>query len=161
MIDLIFFRGPEIAFVSINGHSIGFANSLSGDKFSSFKGLKLNKEGCLREFPDLKGREDWKEEVNKRFNKKIKKMKTEEEICQYITVELSKQGYRLKKKQRAGFRPEVIRWMAAIDSLITIAVLLALFILAYCRITNRSLGEIITDIRDAMSSTTEEVGVDF
>jgi len=51
--------------------------------------------------------------------------------------------------------------MAAIDSLITIAVLLALFILAYCRITNRSLGEIITDIRDAMSSTTEEVGVDF
>ena len=49
----------------------------------------------------------------------------------------------------------------AMDSLITIAVLLGLFLLAYCRMTNKSLGEIIADIRDAMSSTTEEVVVDF
>lgn len=50
---------------------------------------------------------------------------------------------------------------AALESLTTIGVLLALFILAYCRFTDRTLGELITDIREAFSTQTEEVEIKF
>lgn len=109
MIDLIFFRGTEITFVRTDGHNVRFASSLDPNKYSSFSGLKLDYEGCIKEFPDLKGNPDWKEEVVKRFDEKIKSMDSEEEIVEYIVEELQKYGYILKKKQRSGFRPEAIK----------------------------------------------------
>jgi len=48
-----------------------------------------------------------------------------------------------------------------LESLTTVGVLLALFILAYCRFTNRTLGELILDIREAFSTQTEEVGLEL
>ena len=107
MIDLLFFRGTEISFVRVNGHSVGFADNLSGNMFASLKGMKLDYYGCVKEFPDLKDNKNWKEEVIKRFDKKIKSMDSEEEIADYIVEELTKFGYILKKKQKAGFRAEV------------------------------------------------------
>lgn len=161
MIDILFFRGSEIAFVRIEKNNVRFADSLSGNMFASLKGLKLNYEGVIKEYPNLMGKDNWREEVVKRFNKKIKSMKDEEEISDYVIEELEKFGYELKKKQKAGFRPEVIKWMAAIDSLVTVLVLLGLFLLAYCRIRNKTLVDVFNEVREMFSSTTEEVLPDF
>ncbi len=69
-------------------------------------GIKLSKGGCLKEFPDLKDREDWKEETIKRLKKKIKEFRTEDERIEYVKKELVKMGYEALLKQRAGWRPQ-------------------------------------------------------
>ena len=105
MIELIFELGSEVVLVKIEGHKILFGNTSYGAQMADISGLKLDYNGVCREFPDLELEFNWKEQAIERFKEKIKEMKTEDEICNYIIIELEKQGYKAKKKRRDGFRP--------------------------------------------------------
>lgn len=104
MIGLIFYYGQEIIYIRVDGHNVNFSNSTFGAVETSIDGLKLNKSGVLKEHPDLKDRDDWKEEAIKRFKDLINVMKTEESIAEYLIQDLKKYGYVPKWKQKAGFR---------------------------------------------------------
>lgn len=104
MIDLIFYFGTEIIFVRIQGKNVTFANSGYGMKMAPIDGLKLSYTGVVKEFPDLKDNENWKEEGIKRFKKHLSTFETEDEISQYIIKDLKSHGYVPKFMQKAGFR---------------------------------------------------------
>jgi site-specific DNA-adenine methylase len=57
--------------VRVQDFNIYFRTSNSA-RFATIDGIKLDKAGSIKEFPDLKDREDWKEETIKRFKEKIK-----------------------------------------------------------------------------------------
>ena len=109
MIDLIFYFSTEIVFIRIRGNSIMFANSISGSIWCPIDGLKISMEGACKEFPDLKGKDNWKEEAIRRFKEKIINLKSEEEVAKYLIEDLRRFGYTPKFKQRAGFRREIIK----------------------------------------------------
>jgi len=109
MIDLIFNRIDEIIFIRITGSNVKFANNLSGSIWSSIEGLKLDKRGVMKEFPDLKDSLNWKQEAIARFKEMIRDKKNEQEISEYLIKELKKFGYTPKWKQLGGFRRERIK----------------------------------------------------
>ena len=104
MIGIVFVLGSETIEVRIQNSNVYFRTAQL-QQFVDIGGLKLNKEGSIKEFPDLKDNKEWKEEVIKRFKEKIKNMKTETEQVKYVIEELSKQGYRWMYYQKNGFRP--------------------------------------------------------
>ena len=109
MIDVIFYYGTEIVMVRIINGEVYFGNSGFGKILVPFQNLNISKEGAIKEFPDLKDRDDWKEETIKRFKEKIKQIKTENEISDYLINDLKKYGYVPKYKQQGGFRPQIIK----------------------------------------------------
>jgi len=109
LIGLIFQLGPEIVEVRVDGTNIQFRNNDSNGMFTTIEGLKLNKVGVIREFPDLKDNENWQNIARERFKEKIKSMNTEMEGANYIIEDLKKFGYEPKYRQRQGFRPEKIK----------------------------------------------------
>lgn len=110
MIDLILYRGTEIVIVRVSGNAVTFGNSdFGGAAMSDISGLKLDKEGTIKEFPDLKDNQNWRSEAIKRFKEKIREMKNEDEIADYVIKELRDKGYIPKVKQKAGFRPVKIK----------------------------------------------------
>ena len=109
MIGLIFQLGPEIVEVRVDNNNIQFRNNDSNGMFTTIEGLKLNKVGVIKEFPDLKDNEDWQNIARERFKEKIKSMKTEMERANYIIADLQKYGYVPKYRQRKGFRVEKIK----------------------------------------------------
>jgi len=69
--------------------------------------LNLNPATIVKEFPDLRGQsvEDIKREGVRRFYEHISKMKTEEELKNYIVDDLTrKHGYNCIGFQKDGFR---------------------------------------------------------
>ena len=106
MIDLIFFQGTEIILIRIAGTDIRFATSMQNNIWCPIDGLKLSKDGAIKQFPDLNGKDNWKEETIKRFKEHISKMKNEREIANYVIDDLKRYGYIPKYKQEAGFRKE-------------------------------------------------------
>lgn len=98
----------DIVEVRIINSTCYFRSSRYGGIFSPIEGLKLNKSGCLKEHPDLKDREDWKEETIKRFKKKMNNYKTEEEQINYVMTDLKKYGYKPIAMQKSGFRMKKI-----------------------------------------------------
>jgi hypothetical protein len=104
MIEVIFYFGTDIVMVRIREHNITFVNSAMGAVESTIEGLKLSKSGAIKEYPDLKDRDDWKEESIKRFKAKIFELNDEEAIAEYIIMDLKKYGYVPKWKQKQGFR---------------------------------------------------------
>ena len=109
MIELIFYYGNEVVLIRIDGKDIEFGNSSYGNKLASIDGLYLDREGTIKEFPDLKDREDWKLEAIKRFKDYIKSLRNEDEISDYLIKELKTKGYIPKYKQKKGFRPSLIK----------------------------------------------------
>jgi|TARA_Y100000310_G_scaffold339488_2_gene432296 hypothetical protein len=105
MIELIFELANEVILVVIKGKKVTFGNTAYGSQMADISGLKLDYAGVCREFPDLELEDNWQEQACERFKEKIKAMKTEDEICNYVIDELQNQGYKAKKKQREGFRP--------------------------------------------------------
>lgn len=95
--------------VRINGHRVTFVNSTYGAFESTIEGLKLSRAGVIKEYPDLKEREDWREEAIKRFKEVINVMQNEESIAEYVIQDLKKYGYIPKWKQKQGFRREKIQ----------------------------------------------------
>jgi len=104
MIDLIFYYAQEIVFIRIQGNHISFSSGSNGNLSSTIEGLKLNKAGVIKEHPDLKDREDWKEEAIKRFKELVKSFSNEEAVAEYVIQDLKKYGYTPKWKQKQGFR---------------------------------------------------------
>ena len=105
MIDLIFQFGSDVVMVRIKDNNVFFRTS-QFTNFGDIDGIKLNKIGVLKEFPDLKDKEDWQSIARERFKEKIKKMKTERQRVDYVVDDLQKFGYKWLYKQRQGFRPE-------------------------------------------------------
>jgi len=107
MIGVIFNFGTEIVEVRVAGDKAFFrTNPLGG--YATIDGLKLSKGGVVKEFPDLKGRKDWRIVSINRFKKKLKSLKNEEERVDYIIEDLEKHGYKAKAIQKTGFRPKRI-----------------------------------------------------
>lgn len=109
MIDIILYYETEIVFVRVAGYIVKFAASTYGNRWTDISGLKLNKDGAIKLFPDLADREDWKQEAINRFKEHIKSLRNENEICDYVANELRSCGYIPKYKQRVGFRREIIK----------------------------------------------------
>lgn len=106
MIGIIFTFCSEIVEVRIDKNQLLFRTSKFGGAFVPIEGLRLDKGGALKEFPDLQGDDAWREKVIKRFKEKLKKMKNEEEEMKYIIKDLSKFGYVPYAIQRKGHRTE-------------------------------------------------------
>lgn len=104
MIGIIFKFNSEIVEVRIKDSNVFFRTSQS-QQFATIEGIKLDKNGVVKEFPDLKDSKDWKKESIKRFKEKIKEMKTEKEQAQYVIDDLTKFGYQPLYLQKQGFRP--------------------------------------------------------
>ena len=108
MIGIIFQLGSEVIEVRIDGERVMFRNQQALG-FTTIDGLKLNKQGVIKEFPDLKDNENWQNIARDRFKEKIKLLKTEMERTDYIIEDLKKFGYKPMYRQRQGFRPEKLR----------------------------------------------------
>lgn len=83
-----------------------FFRDLSSGTMTTIEGIKINKSGVLKEFPDLENNEEWKKIALERLKAHLKKLNTESKKIDYIRFELEKHGYEPLYKQRAGFRPE-------------------------------------------------------
>lgn len=108
MIEMLFYHGSEIVLIRIDGAKVMFASTVYGAKETDISGLKLDYTGVIREFPELKECDDWKEKAVQRFKAHIKSLKDEKARGDYIAQDLQKHGYLLKRIQRQGFRAEVI-----------------------------------------------------
>ena len=108
MIGIIFQFGTDVIEIRIKDSNVFFRNTNS-TTFADIGGIKLDKSGVLKEFPDLRGKEDWRQQARDRFKKKIKELKTEEEQVKYIIKDLSKFGYKPMFMQKQGFRPVKIK----------------------------------------------------
>ena len=108
MIDVMFYFGESVVLVKIKGRQVLFGHNLQGAILAPLKNMQLNKNGVLKEFPDLVGRDDWREVACERFQEHIARMKSEEDIAHYVIDDLRKYGYIPKMIQRAGFRPRPI-----------------------------------------------------
>lgn len=108
MIQLMFQYGNEIILVIIKGTQVTFGNTTFGALMTDISGLKLNKEGVIKEFPDLKENKNWEDEAKKRFREKIKSLKTEMERAKYLVKDLKEHGYLPKFLQRGRHRRENI-----------------------------------------------------
>jgi DNA-binding MarR family transcriptional regulator len=108
MIGIIFQFGGEVIEIRISGYNILFKSSTYGSQYASIDNLYLSKEGVIKEYPDLKDNDLWREEAIKRFKDEIKKLANEKKIADYIIKDLSKHGYIPKYKQESGKRVEVL-----------------------------------------------------
>lgn len=104
MIGVIFQFGTEIIEVRVKDNNVFFRTSNSIN-FGDIDGIKLNKSGVIKEFPDLEDKEDWQKQARDRFKEKIRKMETEQEKIKYIIEDLSKWGYKPLYIQKQGHRP--------------------------------------------------------
>lgn len=109
MIVVVFQFVNQIIEVRINGNNILFRTGEFGGAFVPIDGLKLDKNGVIKEHPDLKDKDNWREEAIKRFKGHIKNMETEIQKANYIISELKKVGYKPVALQRAGHRPIKIK----------------------------------------------------
>ena len=105
MIGIIFNFGADIVEVRIKDNNLFFRTS-QFQNFGDIDGIKLNKVGVLKEFPDLKDNEDWQSIARNRFKDKIKQMKTEREQADYVKNDLQKFGYTPMWEMVQGFRPK-------------------------------------------------------
>ena len=100
----VFENSGEIVEVVIDGNNLLFSDS-SG-QITLLEGLRFDKEGVIREFPDLKDDEEWKKKAIERLKEHIKQMKTEKETLDYVKDELVKFGNKALFYRQKGFRPK-------------------------------------------------------
>lgn len=108
MIGVIFQFGTEIVEVRVKDNNVFFRNSNS-PVFADIDGLKLDKVGVIKEFPDLQDKEDWQKQARDRFKDKIKSFEKEEDKIKYIMEDLQGFGYKPLYIQKQGFRPVKIQ----------------------------------------------------
>lgn len=106
MIRLIFDFAGDIVEVRVTDTNCLFRTNKFGGMFSTIEGLRLDKSGVIKEFPEFKDDKEWREKAIGRFKEKIKSYKTEEERAEYIKEDLKKYGYIPLYLQMAGFRPK-------------------------------------------------------
>ena len=103
-IGVVFSFGTEHIEVRIQDSNIFFRTS-QFMQFGDIDGIRLDKTGTLKEFPDLKDNKEWEKIARERFKQKMKTFNTEMERVKYVILDLSKFGYKPEFLQRAGFRP--------------------------------------------------------
>lgn len=103
MIGIIFSFSDQTIEVRIVEKTVLFRSS-QATQFSDINGIKLDRPGVLKEFPDLKDNADWQKIARERFKDKIKEMATEQERAKYVIEDLTKFGYKPLYMQRSGFR---------------------------------------------------------
>lgn len=91
--------------VVVDGNNL-FFNDVSTNTISTIEGLRLNKSGVLKEFPDLENNEEWRKIAIERLKEHMKTFSSENDKLDYVKDELKKFGWDAQFKQRAGFRPE-------------------------------------------------------
>lgn len=106
MIGVIFQLASEHIQVNIDGTNVLFRTNSTNGQWATIDNLQLNYAGVLKEHPDLKDKDDWKQQAINRFKDKIKNMKTEKERVDYVISDLEKFGYKCLATQRSGFRVE-------------------------------------------------------
>ena len=65
-IQIVFQRGSERTAIRIIGKNVLFVD-LQTNMISPIEGLKFNKQGVIKEHPDLKDDPDWKQKAIQRF----------------------------------------------------------------------------------------------
>jgi hypothetical protein len=104
MIGVIFEFGSSMVEVRIQDTNCYFRTGDYNGGFATIDSLKLDKDGSIKEHPDLKNDEQWREKTIQRFKDKIKSLKSEEERIRYIIDDLSKFGYVARYLQKQGHR---------------------------------------------------------
>lgn len=104
MIDVIFQFGTEVIMVRVLNKEILFKTSAFGGGFVSIEGLKLSRIGTIKQFPNLKDRDDWRTEAIKMYKLNLNKMESETQRMNYVIEELRKHGYKGLYWQDEGFR---------------------------------------------------------
>lgn len=108
MIGLLFEFAGEIIEIRIRGHDLTFKSSAYGGISTTIEHLKLSQEGVIKEFPELKDKENWREQAIIKFKAKIKEINSEQRIAEYLINDLKKYGYVPRYKQIQGHRVEAI-----------------------------------------------------
>lgn len=107
-IKCVFKLGGDIIEVIYGNEGLIFYDVSSGVA-TTIEGLKLNRTGVIKEFPDLENDSEWRKKAIDRFKEKVKSFRTEEEVISYIQLELTKYGYQALYKQKAGHRVTKIK----------------------------------------------------
>ena len=107
MIAVVFSFATETIEVRIDRNSVYFRTGQSG--FTTIDGLKLDKVGVLKEFPELKDNPNWQSIARERFKERISECENEMERVDYIVEDLRKYGYKPVYKQRQGHRIEKLK----------------------------------------------------
>ena len=107
--DLIFELGGDMTLVRFSGNNIAFSTSDSNfQRYTPIEGLRLSRDGILKEFPDLKKKNlsdgELRGEAVKRFKEKIKGFETDIETKEYLIEEFQNMGHTLKEIKKRGFR---------------------------------------------------------
>jgi hypothetical protein len=105
MLGVVMKFGNEVIEVRVINTNVLFRTTTFGGTFTEIKGLKLDKVGVIKEFPDLKDNENWRKIACERFKENIKKINGEEERLTYIINDLKKYGYIPLYLQKSGHRP--------------------------------------------------------
>jgi hypothetical protein len=108
MIGIIFSLGGDVMEIRIDGNEIYFRSNQS-PQFATLEGLQLNKEGVIKEFPDLKDDEEWRTKAIARFKKHFRERESEREKVIYVIQDLIKFGWIPIAGQRKGFRVEKVK----------------------------------------------------
>lgn len=102
-VDVIFQFGSELVFVRVDGSNCFFRTKDSSG-FATIDGLRLDKSGVIKEFPELKDKEDWQSIARGKFKEKLKTMNNEKERISYVIRELSQHNYIPLYIQKQGSR---------------------------------------------------------
>lgn len=106
---LTFQQGTEIYKIRVMGTNLMFSRVYGQyERGTTLEGLQLSVAGILKHYPDLENKEpvEMRTEAVKRFKEKIKQMKSEEEIKDYLKQDLASHGFKLLKWQKKGFREQ-------------------------------------------------------
>lgn len=105
MIGIIFQQGTEIIEIRIDGKVLLFRLKKEGNHFVTIDNLKLSREGCIKEHPDLKDNPNWRRITIKRFKDKINSYEKEIDKLAYLIEDLKQFGFIPLYYQRQGHRP--------------------------------------------------------
>lgn len=107
-IQMTFQKGSERMIVRIIGNNVLFIDP-QNNIMAPIEGLNLNKQGVIKEHPDLKDDIEWKQKAIQRFTDKVKSFKTENERADWIIEEMKQMKYIGLYQQKEGWRPMKIR----------------------------------------------------
>ena len=107
-VQCVFQQGSSRIAIRIIGDNILFID-LQSNMVSPIEGLKLEKQGVIKEYPDLKDDPDWKQKAIERFVSKVKSFDSETEKADWIIKEMKDMAYTPLYKQRNGHRPQKIK----------------------------------------------------
>jgi hypothetical protein len=104
----VFQSGSERTAIRIIGDNVLFID-LQTNTVAPLEGLKLNRIGVIKEYPDLKDDPEWKQKSIQRFVDKIKALPSETERANWLVEEMKQMNYTPLYQQRDGWRPKRIK----------------------------------------------------